>query len=35
MKKTNAEVIARFLPVRFDIESTEPLHTVRIASIKG
>ena len=28
---TNAEVIARFLPVRFDVESTERLHTVRIA----
>ena len=30
---TNAEVIARFLPVRFEVESTERMHTVRIASI--
>jgi RNA 3'-terminal phosphate cyclase (ATP) len=30
---TNAEVIARFLPVRFGFESTERMHTVRIASI--
>ncbi|HEX8405461.1 MAG TPA: RNA 3'-terminal phosphate cyclase [Duganella sp.] len=32
---TNAEVISRFLPVRFDVESTQHLHTVRIASING
>lgn len=30
---TNAEVIARFLPVRFVFESTERMHTVRITSI--
>lgn len=30
---TNAEVIARFLPVRFEFESTERMHTVRVASI--
>lgn len=32
---TNAEVIARFLPVRFAFESTERMHTVRITSMDG
>ena len=32
---TNAEVIARFLPVRFEFESAERMQTVRITSIAG